>query len=67
MNARLSRFWREASDRAAEWLRLAIVTGPFVWLPGTVLAMALAAWLDWVTDDTAYTVTCWAAVACLAL
>lgn len=42
-------------------------TGPFVWLPGTALAMGFAARFNWVTDDTAYPVTCWAAGVCLVL
>ncbi|UIY45576.1 hypothetical protein [Methylobacterium radiotolerans] len=67
MATRLSRFGREAADVGSEWLRLAIVTGPFVWLPGTTLAMAFASGLDWVTDDTAYSVTCWAVGVCLVL
>ena len=64
---RPSRSVNLALHYASEALRHAIVTGPFVWLPGIAIAMEVSERYGWVSSDTAYDVTFWAAMTCLVL
>lgn len=67
MGHRLSRAGAIVPDHAARWLRLAIVTGPFVWLPAVALSMQFAWRFGWMAEETADDVTYWAAGICLVL
>ena len=64
---RPARFPRLALHYASEGLRLAIVTGPFIWLPGIAISMEVAERYGWVSKDTAYEVIGRAFFVCLVL